>query len=189
MVGPLIAPYEVISAMHTTEAIRRVREIFRGQAVDLPKQPGVYAFWWMAPRGELLTGNRHIVLKGPGGRPVDVEYKDWWPQDLVYPCLYVGKTTSVKARFSQHIMRKSLGRLHLAHSGNVKAKPRNSSCHLRFGIEHVFPSEGDPLSLIFQAVGFSYRTDFPDNAIAERFFEEDRLVGLWRPWFNIDSER
>ena len=99
MVGPLIAPYEVISAMHTTEAIRRVREIFREQAVDLPKQPGVYAFWWMAPRGELLTGNRHIVLKGPGGRPVDVEYKDWWPQDLVYPCLYVGKTTSTSSQW------------------------------------------------------------------------------------------
>jgi len=40
-------------------------------------------------------------------------------------------------------------------------------------------------------VGFSYSTDSPDNAnaVAERFYEEDRLVGTWRPWFNIDSER
>jgi hypothetical protein len=53
----------------------------------------------------------------------------------------------------------------------------------------VFPKEENPLNLIFKYVGFSYRTDFSDNEIAERFFEEDRLVGIWRPWFNIDSER
>jgi len=60
---------------------------------------------------------------------------------------------------------------------------------LRFGIEHIFPKESRPLDVIFRSVGFSYRTDFQENAIAERFFEEDRLVGAWRPWFNIDSER
>ena len=49
--------------------------------------------------------------------------------------------------------------------------------------------ELNPLALIESSVGFSYRTNFGDNAIAERFFEEDRLVGIWRPWFNIDSER
>jgi hypothetical protein len=68
-------------------------------------------------------------------------------------------------------------------------EPNTTSCQLRWGIEHVFPSENDPLSLIATSVGFSFRTDFRDNAIAERFFEEDRLVGTWRPWFNIDSER
>ena len=86
-------------------------------------------------------------------------------------------------------MRGSPGRLHKAHPRNVKAKPCTSSCQLRLGIEHVFQAEQDPLSVIFRAVGFSYRTDFLENAIAERFFEEDRLVGVWRPWFNIDSER
>lgn len=120
---------------------------------------------------------------------MDVEYKDWWPADLAYPCLYVGKTTNIKKRFSLHIMRGSPGRLHASPLANEKAKPRTTSCQLRFGIEHVFPSEPDPLSIIYRAVGFSYRTDFPDNPIAERFFEEDRLVGIWRPWFNIDSER
>lgn len=175
--------------MHTAKSIRHVRDVFRGQAIDLPESPGVYAFWWLESRAELLAANRHIVLKGPGERPVDVEYKDWWPADLAHPCLYVGKTTNVKNRFSLHIKRGSPGRLHEAHAGNIKAKPCTTSCQLRFGIEHIFPAEQDPLGIIFRAVGFSYRTDFPDNAIAERFFEEDRLVGTWRPWFNIDSER
>ncbi len=35
---------------------------------------------------------------------------------------------------------------------------------------------------------FSFATDFPENAIAERFFEEDHLIDTWRPRLNIDSE-
>ena len=92
-------------------------------------------------------------------------------------------------RFSLHIKRGSLGGVHEAHPRNVKAKPRTTSCQSCFGIKHVFPAEQNPLRIIFRAVRFSYRTDFPENAIAERFFEEDRLVGIWRSWFNIDSER
>ncbi|MGE3345627.1 MAG: hypothetical protein AB7L71_19565 [Vicinamibacterales bacterium] len=175
--------------MHTSQSIRRIDDIFRGARIDLPDLPGVYAFWWVGQKAELLAANRHIVLKGPSGRPVDVEYKDWWPAELPFPCLYVGKTTNIKKRFSLHIKRGSAGRLHPAHQGNVKAEPCTSSCQLRFGIEHVFPTSQDPLGIIFRAVGFSYHTNFPENAIAERFFEEDRLVGAWRPWFNIDSER
>jgi len=175
--------------MHTPESIRRVDQIFVGRSIDLPERPGVYVFWWVGPRADLMAGNRHIVLKGPSERPVNVEYRDWWPEDLVYPCLYVGKTTNVRKRFSLHIKRDCQGRLHQAHPENVKAKPSTTSCQLRFGIEHVFPNEENPLNVIFNCVGFSHRTDFPDNAIAERFFEEDRLVGIWRPWFNIDSER
>jgi hypothetical protein len=175
--------------MHAPESIRRVDQIFVGRSIELPEDPGVYAFWWVGPRDVLMTANRHIRLKGPGERPVDVEYKDWWPEELVYPALYVGKTTNIKKRFSLHIKRGCSRRLHKAHPENVKAKPCTSSCQLRFGIEHVFPNEQNPLNIIFHCVGFSYRTDFADNAIAERFFVEDLLVGTWRPWFNIDSER
>lgn len=175
--------------MHTSKNIQPVSEIFQGQRIDLPEKAGVYAFWWLAPKAELLAGNRHIVLKGPGEKPVNVEYKDWWPCELDYPCLYVGKSTNIKKRFSLHIKSGCRGRLHEPYPENRKAKPVTSSCQLRFGIEHVFPYEMDSLALIFRAVGFSFRTDFPENAIAERFFEEDRLVGTWRPWFNVDSER
>jgi hypothetical protein len=136
-----------------------------------------------------MAANRHIVLKGPNEQPVDVEYRDWWPKELAYPCLYVGKTTNMKKRFALHIKRDCPGRLHEAHPNNWKANPNTTSCQIRWGIEHIFPAEPNPLAIIMGSVGFSYRTDFPDNAIAERFFEEDKLVGTWRPWFNIDSER
>lgn len=175
--------------MHTAASIRCVDEIFVRRSIDLSEEPGVYAFWWVGERAALLAANRHIVLKGPGEQPVEVEYQDWWPKDLVYPCLYVGKSTNIRKRFSLHIKRNCLGRLHAPHVENIKATPNTTSCQLRWGIEHIFPAEANPLDLIFRSVGFSYRTDFPYNAIAERFFEEDRLVGTWRPWFNIDSER
>jgi len=175
--------------MHRSTDIRKINDVFRGKRIDLPEDPGIYAFWWVGPKSLLINANRHIVLKGPGGSPVNVEYQDWWPSYLPYPCLYVGKSTNIKKRFSLHIKRKCKGRLHNALSGNQKAKPYTTSCQLRFGIEHVFPEEENPLEVIFNSVGFSYRTDFSENPIAERFFAEGFWIGTWRPWFNIGSER
>jgi hypothetical protein len=175
--------------MHTLGSIRSVDQIFRGRTIDLPDEPGVYAFWWVGKKAELMSANRHMVLKGPGGCSVDVQYRDWWPTELAYPCLYVGKSTNIKKRFSLHIKRDCPKRLHLVLADNRKLKPCTTSCQLRYGIEHVFRNEAKPLEIIFRAVGFSYSTKFKDNAIAERFYEEDRLVGWYRPWFNIDSER
>ena len=86
--------------MHTAASIRCVGDVFHGRAIDLPELPGVYAFWWISPKEKLLSANRHIVLKGPKEQPVDVEYRDWWPPELQYPCLYVGKSTNIKNRFS-----------------------------------------------------------------------------------------
>ncbi|MGF6222099.1 GIY-YIG nuclease family protein [Pseudomonas sp. YL-218 TE3947] len=175
--------------MHHPEGIRSVQQLVAERAIDLPADPGIYAFWWIGELDQLLAANRRIILKGPSEQLVEVEYRDWWPEELVYPCLYVGKTTNIRKRFSLHLKRGSPGRLHAAHPEHHKAKPNTTSCQLRWGIEHIFPNETNPLALISTSVGFSYRTDLVDNAIAERFFEEDRLVGAWRPWFNIDSER
>lgn len=175
--------------MYVDKNIRPINEIFIKRKIDLPEIPGVYAFWWLASKDALMSANRTIILKGPKEKLVKVEYHDWWPDELKYPCLYVGKTTNIKKRFSLHIKRNCSGRLHEAHPKGVKAKPKTTSCQLRFGIEHIFPEENEPLDIIYNSVGFSFTTDFSENAIAERFFEEDRLIGTWRPWFNIDSER
>jgi len=171
------------------DSIRKVEDIFIGQRIDLPERAGVYAFWWITDKAELLSANRHVVLKGPNDRPVDVEYLDWWPKTIKQPCLYVGKTTNIKKRFSLHIKRGSHGRLHNIPISNEKQKPVTTTCQLRYGIEHVFKNAANPLEIIYNKVGFSYSIEFTDNAIAERFFTEDKLIGEWRPWFNVDSER
>lgn len=175
--------------MHRATSIRLIRDIFNGQRIELPEAPGVYAFWWLGEREMLMQANRHIVLKGPGGRPVDVQFMDWWPPEIEYPCLYVGKSTNIKKRFSLHIKRKCVGRLHQIPATNEKQRAVTTSCQLRYGIEHIFREAESPLSIVFDNVGFSYTTNFPENAIAERFFTEDRLIGTWKPWFNVDSER
>ena len=175
--------------MHLPTSIRTVANICAQRPSPVPEGPGAYAFWWVTDKATLIESNRTVVLKGPSEFRVTVEYRDWWPAELTYPCLYVGKTTNIRKRFGLHIKRKSEGRLHAAHPEHHKAEPNTTSCQLRWGIEHIFPNEPDPLRLISNSVGFSYRNDFSDNAIAERFFEEDRLVGTWRPWFNIGSER
>lgn len=175
--------------MHTPESIRRVSDILKGKKIDLPEKAGVYVFWWLSEKKELMSSNRHLVLKGPSEKLVDVELKDWWPSELRFPCLYVGKSTNIKKRFFLHIKRGSINRLHEIPDSNQKQKAVTTSCQLRYGIEHIFKKSARPLDIINQSVGFSYTTDFSENAIAERFYTEDRLIGTWRPWFNIDSER
>lgn len=175
--------------MHRVTSIRKVEDIFQGQRIDLPEAPGVYAFWWVGNRQELLQANRHIVLKGPSEQPVDVEFMEWWPPEIELPCLYVGKSTNIKKRFSLHIKRGSEGRLHDIPETNEKQKAVTTSCQLRYGIEHIFKSDMSPLNIIYRKVGFSFTTNFPENAVAERFYTEDRLIGTWKPWFNVDSER
>ena len=174
--------------MHTMQSIKPVGTIFSNGAIDLPNAPGVYAFWWIAEKNILMNADRHIILKGPGERPVDVKFLDWWPPEIDFPCLYVGKSTNLKNRFSLHIKRNSTGRLHTIPASNEKQKPVTTSCQLRYGIEHIFKNDPNPLKIIFNSVGFSYKK-FPLEEIAERFFMEDRLIGVWKPWFNVDSER
>ena len=177
--------------MNQDKSIRPIQEVYSSmRQAPLPDSPGVYAFWWLGGKDELLNANTCITLKGPGEKPVTIQYGDWWPNELKYPCLYVGKSTNIKSRFSQHICNGTNGLINESpNKMNEKVKPKTTSCQLRSGIEHVFKYEANPLKLIHKNVGFSYEVINGDNAIVERFFKEDLLIGKWRPWFNIDSER
>jgi len=176
-------------ALHRKNSIESVSAITVKNRIRLPPEPGVYAFWWIAERARLLNGNREIVLVGPGGSSIHLRFEEWWPTQLAYPCLYVGKTTNIKKRFSLHLKRGCRTRLHHIDGNNSKSKPVTTSCQLRYGIEHVFPTESDPIGLIETCVGFSYGTARPADSVPGRFYLEDLLIGTWRPWFNLDSER
>src|SRR4051794_41161400 len=100
------------------EQLCRIRiEKFRHIAADhgrallpgrLPSQGGVYCFWWTGDL-QLLSSphcNRHIELRGPGGRPVTLHLDDEWlgiRAALPIP-LYVGKNAdSIAKRVVQHL--------------------------------------------------------------------------------------
>ena len=177
--------------MHKELSIQHIKQNNQKNRVNLPEETGVYAFWWMGSREELMEADcLKVLLKGPKGILGKIEFEDWWPPELEYPCLYVGKSTNLKKRFALHIKNGSSERLHSIPASGEKQKAVTTSCQLRYGIEHIFCNSKTPLDIIFNKVGFSYTTDFPDrNSIAERFYTEDRLIGIWRPWFNVDSER
>lgn len=168
--------------------IRTIDAITRHSPYDIPRDSGVYAFWWIGDRRKLLAASTHIILVGPGGKEVNVQFTEWWPNSLKYPCLYVGKSTNLRKRFGQHLMRGSRGRVHTIPANGRKQKAATTACQLRYGIEHIFPKESKPLDLIARDVGFSFKV-YAAEDIAERFFQEDLLIGTLRPWFNVDSER
>lgn len=74
--------------MNLKRDIKSVEHLTRGARLDIPAEPGVYAFRWIDERSKLLAANTHIVLAGPRGKEVDVHFLNWWPKDLTYPCLY-----------------------------------------------------------------------------------------------------
>lgn len=175
--------------MESRDSIKKVKELYVGQKIDLPEEPGIYAFWWIGDKKELLDSKTNLILSGPNKKGIPITFGDWWPSDLDYPCLYVGKSTNIKRRFSLHIKNKSKARLHSIDEEGNKERAKTTSCQLRYGIEHIFRDEEYPLEIIHNKVGFSYKTDFPKQAVVERFYTEDLYIGTWRPWFNIDSER
>lgn len=50
--------------MHSKDRIKPVHEIFNGPKIDLPEDPGVYAFWWIGDKKELLLGNIKLIFFG-----------------------------------------------------------------------------------------------------------------------------
>ena len=171
---------------------KKINEIHLQTKIDLEEKPGIYAFWWMGDKQKLLTSYKEIELAGPGGDIKHLRFKDWWPADSPYPCLYVGKTTNLKNRFGLHIKSGSKGVLHPYIQRPQKAKAKTTTCQLRYGIEHIFRDEKNPLDIISNDVGFSYSLmgDNKENdPVHERFYLENLLIGHFRPWFNLDSER
>ncbi len=173
--------------MDEKESIRSIADIRKNKRIDLPKEAGVYAFWWIEKRQELLASNRVVQKVGPKGQdPVTFRYKAGWPDDLYYPCLYVGRSTNIWQRFSQHIDRGSKGRLPYKLGANKNKIRKLTSCQLRYGIEHIFKNDKNPMDIIDNKVGFSFCTI---NRTEDRFYKENLLIGTWKPWFNVDSER
>ena len=149
----------------------------------------VYCFWWLADKKILFNSDRKIQLKGPGNKFVELKYEIWFPAELTYIPLYVGKTTKLKSRISKHLLLKSSGRVHGKPVDYKKTKPKNSSCQLRFGIEHIFPNIEKPKDFILKNIGLSFIEVDGENAVSRRFYLEDFAIGYFKPWFNLDSER
>ena len=160
---------------------------------SLPRNGGVYAFWWTGDLDLLRSSdcNRLLTLVGPDGRPVRLAIDDeWLGLDTGLPVpLYVGKTASnLSKRVGMHLML-SKTRILPRGRGTRKAKPPTTSCQLRAGIEHLFPQAQDTRSIVLEHVGLSFAELNGDRNAANRFYLEDMAIGLMRPPLNVDVER
>jgi hypothetical protein len=154
---------------------------------------GVYAFWWTG-RSAILKSkkrNRFLELKGPGGEPVSLKIDDAWlgiDTNLPIP-LYVGKNAAnISKRIGQHLRLKERRVISTGGSARKKKAP-TTTCQLRAGFDHFFPSEEDTRPLMLDNVGLSYVILDGNNNAANRFYLEDLAIGLMRPPFNVDVER
>ena len=176
--------------------IKKLKELtvssgMRLKSGSLPAVGGVYTFWWAGPTKLLRTSHRDLALVGPGGRIINLHINDDWfglNTELPVP-LYVGKTAAnLQKRIGQHLLLKKERALPL-YKGAEKAKPPTTSCQLRAGIDHLFPTEGDTRTLILENVGLSYVELDGDSHAVNRFYLEDMAIGNMRPPLNVDIER
>ena len=64
-------------AMLMETAVHPVNKLVNARGnIGVPANAGVYAFWWVGNRDQLMQANREIVLRGPGGKQAKVEYQD-----------------------------------------------------------------------------------------------------------------
>lgn len=179
-------PNEIIRLCKT---VIPLREVYKNRHSILKATGAVYCLWWIRNRGALLSSNRRIKLRGPNKKLIDLEFKNWFPEELTYLPLYVGKTTNLKSRISQHLLLKSPFRVHNKPINYEKVRPKTTSCQLRAGIEHIFPNINNPKDFILQNIGLSFVKVNGKDSVTKRFYLEDFAIGYLKPWFNLDSER
>jgi hypothetical protein len=167
--------------------IRTFREIAadHGRALvggRLPKQGGVYCFWWTGELERLRTPdcNRHIELAGPGGRLVKLHLDDeWLGIQTGFPIpLYVGKNAdSIAKRVRQHL-RLQDDRVTVMFEGHQKQVRPTTSCQARVGVEHLFPQVANTRDIVLDNVGLSWVELSGDEHAANRFYLEDLAIGV-----------
>lgn len=170
--------------LHLCEKIIPLRDIYNKNTLESVE--AVYCFWWTGDRKKLMSSEKRIILSGPDKKDIFLEHKDWFPKDISYFPLYVGKTTGLARRISQHLLLDSINRVHNKSENLKKVKPKTTSCQLRAGIEQIFPNEEKILELIIENIGLSFiKEELPDK----RFYLENFAIGYLRPWLNLDCER
>jgi len=157
---------------------------------NIPKLEGLYGFWWHGPDHYILNAERNIKVAGRKNKEEFEIHEVTWDWNLYedYLPLYVGKSTNINKRFSQHLMIDTLEWYSDAECNSDFLLKRNTSCQFRSGFEHLFKrlDSDEKLEIMLNHIYFSF---IEEPSFINRFYEEDRLIGCLRPWFNIDSER
>lgn len=161
-----------------------------GLKVNQENLHGLYAFWYI---GNELPITKKVEIKiREEHLPLLIE---WNKNDFFrHQPLYIGKTTNLTQRISQHLLATKNNYKDLFENGKFKAgriNKHNSSCQFRAGFEHLFGGEKN-MNYCFENVALSFveiKNGEQNEGVKNRFYLEDLAIGVFRPWFNVDSER
>ncbi len=164
---------------------------------EMESTSGIYAFWWLGKKEEFTEAilNCTYMLKGKNSLKdlIKVKFTKSWVDAATFDnriCLYIGKSTNIKSRISNHI---KLGTDDIWKNGEGKRirmdsgiKP-NSSSQLRIGMERIF---NEPfIEKNIDKIGVSWiKIDGYENGV-NRFYLEGYFIGQYFPILNIDIER
>jgi hypothetical protein len=190
----------VLFDVNDNEAARKIKYKEPFSNSDEPIK-ALYAFW---VKRTTLDGMKDVKVsfKGPklkqNAKDKENEYQVFnatWSiaESDKWIMLYGGKTTDLSSRLRNHLM---LGTpIYLPEEDEYKeTKPflykRNTTSQFRAGLARLLEDSkfwtGYELEFIKQHVYFSY---LQMDCFQERFYHEDLLIGIGKPWFNLDSER
>lgn len=198
---------------------------------DISNKAGLYAFWWHGPH-EILNGDQKVEFTGPAFQKIDDAGKkikgdhrhrsnftiaeEYKLLNLDPICLYVGKSTNIRGRITQHLkpsMKTSERFFKVKHrdgTETVKCKytkkvrticKRDSSSQFRAGMEYLLREEAmkddeyvyrmisEHVSVTFVPIADEEKSNEKKHAFKRRFYWEDLLIGVLQPWFNLDGER
>ncbi len=162
---------------------------------DLNKKSGIYAFWWRGEKEELIDAFKkaEYILKGSKNAFEVCFTEDWAEASTVVDkdknniCLYVGKSTNIKKRISNHLKLRTEDIW--KKKGQSEGVKPNSVSQLRIGLERVFGVSIFKQLIEEGKIGVSWMVlDGYENSI-NRFYLEDYYIGKYLPVFNVDIER
>lgn len=174
---------------------------------EYKNKSGIYSFWWITDISFIQGANLNVTLLGKHIKrvPTIINYR-WDIENRNLPiCLYVGKTTTLKNRVSRHLAegiewkdwyksKLQTKKVNLADNEyNLTYKP-NSVCQFRAGLQHLLKNkvEINTLDDARKFIGFSFlevNNGDDHSGVGERFYLENLAIGIYRPLFNVDSER
>jgi hypothetical protein len=161
---------------------------------DPPRHGGVYAIWWNASDSEAFVKKsvgKTLHFSGPQGHgeiPLKITRQHFTRQTNGMIPLYVGKSFgSISKRIGQHLCLGSARMVEQSACGRVTPRKR-TTCQVRDRLDRLYPELDDTRSLI-ASLRISWVELCGVSHFADRFYLEDLAVGLWRPLFNLDTER
>lgn len=161
--------------------------------IEMPQEGCIYAFWWIGNKGRMPEFVRKTYsVRGPNGKDVKISPESHYDATKQRTCLYVGKTHKpLKERIRLHLRlgtTKEYNSAKDAYEGNRISK--STTNQLRRGYDRLYWNTGKDLREdMINNIGISFVAMPGETEAANRFYVENKAIGIFLPVLNVDVER